>query len=89
MYLEFWKVKFFSRIVELSYTHTERQALRYASPAAARSHWNVLWRSKMSPRSIPKRHGKRQNFKAAAWRLTYPVGWISIFVTWKLKKKLS
>ena len=24
----------------------------------------------IGPRSIPKRHGKRQNFKAAAWRLT-------------------
>ena len=22
----------------------------------------------MDPRSIPKRHGKRKNFKAAAWR---------------------
>ena len=24
----------------------------------------------MGPRSIPEHHGKRQNFKAAAWRLT-------------------
>ena len=27
----------------------------------------------IGPRPIPKRHGKRQNFKAAAWRLTLGV----------------
>ena len=27
----------------------------------------------MGPRSIPKRHGKHQNFKAADWRLTLSV----------------
>ena len=49
-------------ISSLSYEHTKRQA----AAAAARSHWNALWRSKMGPRSIPKHHGKRQNFKGAA-----------------------
>ena len=44
----------------LSYTHTERQA------AAARSHWNEMWRSNIGPRPIPKCQPKRQNFKAAA-----------------------
>ena len=47
--------------IRLSYEHTELQA----SASAVRSHWNALWRSKMGPRSIPKRHGKHQNFKAA------------------------
>ena len=46
----------------LSYEHTERQA----AAAVSRSHWNALWRSKIGPRPIPKRHPKRQNFKAAA-----------------------
>ena len=43
---------------------------------SVKDHLNVLWLSKMGPRSIPKRHGKRQNFKAAAdaWRLTLGVG---------------
>ena len=53
---------------KLSYNHTERQVERQAACQAARSHWNALWRSKMGPRSIPERHGKHQNFKAAAWR---------------------
>ena len=29
-------------------------------------HWNTLWRSKISPRPIPKRQPKHQNFKVAA-----------------------
>ena len=41
----------------LSYTHTKRQA----AAAAARSHWNALWRSKMGPRSIFKRQGERHH----------------------------
>ena len=53
----------------LSYNHTERQAESQVAHQAARSHWNALWRSKMGPRSIPKRQPKHQNFKAAAWRL--------------------
>ena len=53
-----------------SYTHTERQAARQA----ARSHWNALWRSKIDPRPIPKRHGERHyvhntfQWDFAAWR---------------------
>ena len=53
----------------LSYTQTECQVARQASAAVAKSHWNALWRYKMGPISIPKHHGKRQNFKAATWRL--------------------
>ena len=49
----------------LRHNHAKRQVERQAACQAARSHWNTLWRSKMGPRSIPKRHGKRQNFKAA------------------------
>ena len=34
----------------------------------------------MGPRSIPKRHGKHQNFKAAAWRLT-----LGVFIPLRVK----
>ena len=56
----------------LSYNDTKRQAECQAAHQAARSHWNALWCSKIGPRSIPKRHGKRQNSKASAdaWHLT-------------------
>ena len=40
--------------VKLLYNHTELQAERQASAAAARSHWNALWRLKIGPRPIPK-----------------------------------
>ena len=39
------------------HNHTERQAERQA----ARFHWNALWRSKIGPRPIPKRHVDRHN----------------------------
>ena len=55
-------------IADLSYNHTERQVEHQAACQVARSYWNALWLSKMGPRSIPKCHGKCQNFKAAAWR---------------------
>ena len=53
---------FWSKINRVLLWHTERQA----AASAARSYWNALWRSKIGPRPIAKRHPKRQNFKAAA-----------------------
>ena len=38
--------------------HTERQAAVAASP----SHWNTLWRCKIGPRPIPKRHHRPNAF---------------------------
>ena len=67
----------------LRHNHTKGQA----ASQAARSHWNTLWSSKMGPRSIPKHHGKRQNFKAAAWPLTLgaftPSDYVTVTITLK------
>ena len=70
--MNFWYCHKF-KLPVWSYNHTERQVERQAACQAAKSHWKALWHFKMGPRSIPKRHGKRQNFKAAAWRLTLGV----------------
>ena len=43
------------------YKHTERQAERQVARQATRSHWNVLWHSKMGSRPIPKQQVERQN----------------------------
>ena len=55
--------------VNLSYTHTERQALA----SVARSHWNALWRSRISPRPIPKRQGEWHPVHNGSWCLTLGV----------------
>ena len=58
-----------SKLNALRLTHTKRQAERQASRQAARSHRNALWRSKMGPRSIPKRQGERHNVTMVQWDL--------------------
>ena len=57
--------------LHLSYTHTKRQVS--AAAAAARSHWNALWCSKISPRPIPKCQGEwhpvhNQTMDLDSWR---------------------